>query len=221
MISRPDEKYLKATPKQSNFTFLVPVIATFDKDKEFDFNGYKPIVIHSSRKYDPSKDLKRLLKGFSDVNDGNSINDNFKTYTIPERLLLEQYAIGTRFLLTTNLASIEEVFPETIPVDNFDSAEEAFYVNSRVAPALQIIQFIVMSIASFEIADFKNVDKEDAYIYKIDEETNIGEYLINKIHYDVFGEKVLVCEFMKLPKLDSLPDSVVGKELDNGDKTCE
>ena len=218
MISRPDEKYLKATPKSSNFTFLIPVISDV---KELEASDYKPIVLQSFKKYDPVKGLKKLLKYFSSINEGKDISNNFRTYTIPEKLLLEQYAIGARFLLTTNMATIEEVFPDTIPVENFESEEEAEYINSRIAPALQIIQFIIRSIQAQEVADFNNVDKEDAYIYKIDEESVVGEYCITKTNYDVFGQNVLVCEFMKLPSIDSLPESVLGKELDNGDKTCE
>ena len=161
-----------------------------------------------------------MLKYFSSINEGKGVSNNFRTYTIPEKLLLEQYAIGARFLLTTNMATIEEVFPDTIPVENFESEEEAEYINSRIAPALQIIQFIIRSIQAQEVADFNNVDKEDAYIYKIDEESIVGEYCITNTNYDVFGQNVLVCEFMKLPSIDSLPESILGKELDNGDKTC-
>ena len=182
MISIPDKQLLSRIPKKSNFTVAI--------QSKYIINTPDGIKVDLA-------DLEELKSKLSEYLKEGETLDSFVTFTFPERLLYEQHAMEMRVLYFNQNIQQDELLKEYVDSDNFESKNEALILNDRVNAALKLMRIILFDIDPLDISESKD---NPSYLYKISNETTIGEYAINKIEYNLCGyDKVLMCEFEKLP----------------------
>ena len=197
MISIPDKQLLSRIPKKSNFTVAIQSKYIINTPDGIKVDLADALLIPNSKEYDPSKNLEELKSKLSEYLKEGETLDSFVTFTFPERLLYEQHAMEMRVLYFNQNIQQDELLKEYVDSDNFESKNEALILNDRVNAALKLMRIILFDIDPLDISESKD---NPSYLYKISNETTIGEYAINKIEYNLCGyDKVLMCEFEKLP----------------------